>query len=85
MIFFLSERKIESNVSDINTGGVLSVCNFVVKCFRERKEKRKKKQRTEPVSFLTGVNIYKIIHFCIFTALQADMLMLFSKDMLSIP
>lgn len=68
---------------DIIAGGVVSVCNSVVKCFRERKKKR----HTAPVSFLlflTGVSVHEITHFCIFTALKADVLLLFSKDMLSI-
>lgn len=67
------------------TGGILNVCIFVVKCFREKK---KKKHHTGPVSFYlfhTGVSINEITHFCISTALKADMLLLFSKDMLSIP
>lgn len=59
------------------------------KCCRERKEKKtKKKRNTGPVSFLlslTGVSGHEIIHFCISTALKADMLLLVSKDMLSIP
>lgn len=74
-------------MSDMITGGVLSVCNFVVKCFRERKKLKKKKGHTAPVSFLlflTGVSVHEITHFCIFTELKAVMLWLFSKDMLSI-
>lgn len=50
-------------------------------------EKGKKKRHTAPVSFLlflTGVSVHEITHFCIFTALKADVLLLFSKDMLSI-
>lgn len=52
------------------------------------KGKKTKKHHTGPVSFylfLTGVSINEITHFCISTALKADMLLLFSKDMLSIP
>ena len=89
-VWFLSDLRIESLMFGIITGGVLSVCNFVVKMLqrKKRKEKKKKKRNTGPVSFLlslTGVSGHEIIHFCISTALKADMLLLVSKDMLSIP
>lgn len=48
-------------MSDIITGGVLSVCNFVVKCFRERKKKNLR--HTAPLSFLlflSGFSIHEI-------------------------
>lgn len=51
-------------------------------------EKEKKNHDTGPVLFLlflTGVSVHEMIHFCKCTALKADMLMLFSKDMLGIP
>lgn len=54
---------------DIITGGVLCVCNCVVKCFREKQKKR----HTAPVSFLflTGVSVHET-HLC--TAFTADVL-----------
>lgn len=71
---------------DIITGGVLSVCDSVVICFGERRKNKKKchKASVSFILFLTEVIVHEITHVCIFTALKADVLLLFSKDMLSI-
>lgn len=52
---------------------------------------RKKKKKTYVIQhlyhfscFSLGLASMKLQKFCIFTALKADMLLLFSKDMLSI-
>lgn len=41
----------------IITGGVLSVCNFVVKMSPRKKRKEKKKRNTGPVSFLLSLTV----------------------------
>lgn len=51
------------------------------------KVKKKKKEETPYktcILFLTGISIKEIIHFHIFTALNTDVLLLFSKDMLGV-
>lgn len=52
---------------DMITGGVVSVCNFVVRCFREKK--KEKKSPTAPVPFLpfrTGDRVNEKTHFLYF-------------------
>lgn len=49
------------------------------------KEKKKSQDLYRFSCFSLGLGIYEMTHFCIFTALKADMLVLFSKDMLRIP
>lgn len=53
----------------------------------QRKFKKKRKEETPYrtcIPFLTGIRIKEIIDFHIFTALNTDVLLLFSKDMFGV-
>lgn len=76
---------------ECSTVGILNVCIFVVKCFRERWKKKmtkKVKRRTGTAHwFSPGLTVIKCIFFFFFvsTTFKTDILLLFSKDSLHRP
>lgn len=85
-VWFLSEQRIETVLHNYRWNfRCLYFCGEMIQ--RKLTKKKRKKEETPYrtcIPFLTGISIKEIIHFHIFAALNTDVLLLFSKDMLGV-